>query len=139
MDFAKCPFERTAFKVSDGRNAALHNSAFGTVYPVVDGKPLPVCDHAGFAPFGFGYRRCPAEQFTIQVFEDFLRKVWESRIEFEKLAVAYPQQLPIGPGSTPHEANTMFHTRIVKKSKPSQNRGLSGGRVASGAVLRYPP
>jgi hypothetical protein len=29
-------------------------------------------------------------------------------------------------------------TRIVKKSKPSQNRGLSGGRVASGAVLRYP-
>jgi hypothetical protein len=29
--------------------------------------------------------------------------------------------------------------RIVKKSKPSQNRGLSGGRVASGAVLRYPP
>jgi hypothetical protein len=29
--------------------------------------------------------------------------------------------------------------RIVKKSKPAQNRGLSGGRVASGAVLRYPP
>jgi len=30
-------------------------------------------------------------------------------------------------------------SRIVKKSKPSQNRGLSGGRVGSGAVLRYPP
>jgi hypothetical protein len=97
MGFAKCPFERTAFKVSDGRNVALHNSGFGTVYPVVDGKPLPVCDHAGFAPFGLGYRRCPAEQFTIQVFEDFLRKVWKSRIEFEKLDIA-PQQLPIGPG-----------------------------------------
>ena len=53
----------------DGRNAAIHNSGFGTVYPIVDGKPLPVCDYAGFAPFGFGYRRCPAEQFTIQVFE----------------------------------------------------------------------
>ena len=29
--------------------------------------------------------------------------------------------------------------RIVKKSKASQNGGLSGGRVASAAVLRYPP
>jgi hypothetical protein len=29
--------------------------------------------------------------------------------------------------------------RIVEKSKPSQNRELSGGRVAAGAVLRYPP
>jgi hypothetical protein len=33
----------------------------------------------------------------------------------------------------------VVRSRIVKKSKPSQNRGLSGGRVASGAVLRYPP
>jgi hypothetical protein len=98
MGFAKCPFDRRAFEVEDGRNVALHNSGFGTVYPVVDGKPLPVCDHAGFAPFGFGYRRCPAEQFTIQVFEDFLRKVWKSRIEFRKLDIAKPQLVPIGPG-----------------------------------------
>ena len=98
MSFARCPFDRTAFKVKDGRNVALHNSGFGAVYPVVDGKPWPVCDHAGFAPFGFGYRRCPAEQFTIQVFEDFLRKVWSSRIEFRKLEIAKPQLVPIGPG-----------------------------------------
>jgi hypothetical protein len=98
IGFAKCPFERTAFKTTDGRDVALHNSAFGTVYPVVEGRPLPVCDHAGFAPFGFGYRRCPAEQFTIQVFEDFLRKVWNSRIEFRKLDIAKPRLLPIGPG-----------------------------------------
>ncbi len=98
MGFAKCPFDRTAFKVKDGRNVELHNSGYGTVYPVVDGRPLPVCDHAGFAPFGFGYRRCPAEQFTIQVFEDFLRKVWSSGIEFRKLDIAKPQLVPIGPG-----------------------------------------
>jgi cytochrome P450 len=98
VGFAKCPFDRTAFAVKDGRNVALHNSGFGAVYPVVDGKPLPVCDHAGFAPFGFGYRRCPAEQFTIQVFEDFLRKVWSSGIEFRKLDIAKAQLVPIGPG-----------------------------------------
>jgi hypothetical protein len=76
IGFAKCPFDLTTMKVSDGRNAAMAHSAFGTVFGVVDGKPLPVCDYAGFAPFGFGYRRCPGEQLTIQVFEDFLRKVW---------------------------------------------------------------
>jgi hypothetical protein len=67
------------------------------LWKIVDGKPLPVCDYAGFAPFGFGYRRCPAEQFTIQVFEDFLRKAWKSRIEFQKLRIANPQLLAIGP------------------------------------------
>ena len=40
---------------------------------------MPVCDYAGFAPFGFGYRRCPGEQLTIKVFEDFLRKVWKEQ------------------------------------------------------------
>jgi hypothetical protein len=49
-----------------------------------------VCDYAGFAPFGFGYRRCPGEQLTIQVFEDFLRV-------FRKLNLANAGQVPIGP------------------------------------------
>jgi hypothetical protein len=58
---------------------------------------LPVCDYAGFAPFGFGYRRYPGEQLTIQVFEDFLRKVWKSKIEFRKLDIPNLEPLPIGP------------------------------------------
>ena len=81
IGFAKCPFEKTSFAVSDGRNARIDNSAFGTVYGVADNKPLPVCDYAGYAPFGFGYRRCPGEQLTIAVFGDFLRKVWADKIE----------------------------------------------------------
>ena len=97
IGFAKCPFDRTSFDVKDGRTAVIHNSGFGTVYGIVDGKPLPVCDYAGFAPFGFGYRRCPGEQLTIQVFEDFLRKVWKNKIEFMKLEITNPEPLPIGP------------------------------------------
>jgi cytochrome P450 len=97
MGFAQCPFNRTAFAVKDGREATMHNSAFGTVYGIAQGKPLPVCDYAGFAPFGFGYRRCPGEQFTIQVFEDFLRKVWKDKISFVKLNTARAEPVPIGP------------------------------------------
>ena len=105
IGFVACPFERTVFDVRDGRKVSLHNSGFGTVYGVVDGKPVPVCDHAGFAPFGFGYRRCPGEQFTIKVFEDFLRKVWIDKIQF--LNVVNPVPLPIGPG-TVAEDNISF-------------------------------
>ena len=36
--FARCPFESTTFEVKDGRNAAIHNSGFGTTYGIVDGK-----------------------------------------------------------------------------------------------------
>ncbi len=99
IGFAKCPFDLTTFDVKDGRQASLHNSAFGTVFGVADGKALPVCDYAGFAPFGFGYRRCPGEQLTIQAFEDFLRKVWSDKIQFVKLNIANPEPLPIGPGT----------------------------------------
>ena len=99
IGFAKCPFDLTTMKVNDGRNAAMANSAFGTVFGVVEGKPLPVCDYAGFAPFGFGYRRCPGEQLTIQVFEDFLQKVWREKISFRSLHLSNPRQVPIGPNA----------------------------------------
>jgi len=99
IGLARCPFEITNFQVKDGRKANVTNSGFGTVFGVVDGKSLPVCDYAGFAPFGFGYRRCPGEQLTIQVFEDFLRKVWRDKIVFRKLNLGNPGQVPIGPNA----------------------------------------
>jgi cytochrome P450 len=98
IGFARCPFDRSTFEVRDGRNVGLANSGFGAVYPVVDGQPHPVCEQAGFAPFGFGYRRCPGEQFTIKVFKDFLRKVWTDKVEFGKLDIPNPERVPIGPG-----------------------------------------
>ena len=97
VGLARCPFDKSSFPVSDGRKAEMVNSAFGAVFGVVDGKPLPVCDHAGYAPFGFGYRRCPGEQLNIEVFGDFLRKVWAEKIEFEQLNTPNPAKIPIGP------------------------------------------
>ena len=99
IGLARCPFDITNFEVKDGRKANITNSGFGTVFGVVDGKSLPVCDYAGFAPFGFGYRRCPGEQLTINVFEDFLRKVWRDKIVFRNLNLANPGQVPIGPNA----------------------------------------
>jgi hypothetical protein len=99
IGLARCPFDSTNFEVKDGRKAEITNSGFGTVFGVVDGKSHPVCDYAGFAPFGFGYRRCPGEQLTIQVFEDFLRKVWRDKIVFRKLNLDSPGRVPIGPNA----------------------------------------
>lgn len=99
IGLARCPFDITNFDVKDGRKAEITNSGFGTVFGVVDGTNHPVCDYAGFAPFGFGYRRCPGEQLTIQVFEDFLRKVWSDKIVFHKLNIESPGSVPIGPNA----------------------------------------
>jgi hypothetical protein len=99
IGFARRPFDAAPFEVTDGRSAALHSSGFGTVYGVVDGESLPVCDYAGYAPFGFGYRRCPGERFTISVFCDFLKAVWARKIEFTRLPLANPAQVPVGPGT----------------------------------------
>ena len=99
IGLARCPFEITSFDVKDGRKAKITNSGFGTVFGVVDGRNFPVCDYAGFAPFGFGYRRCPGEQLTFQVFGDFLRKVWRDKIVFRKLNLTSSGQVPIGPNA----------------------------------------
>jgi cytochrome P450 len=99
MGLANCPFTPTDFAVKDGRTAAMRNSAFGTVFGTIDGQPRPVCDYAGFAPFGFGYRRCPGEQLTTMAFEDLLRKVSRERIEFVKVGDASAERLPIGPNT----------------------------------------
>lgn len=93
----RCPFDITTLPVSDGRKVGITNSGFGTVFAVANGKPLPVCDYAGFAPFGFGYRRCPGEQLTIDVFCDFLRKVKRDKIAFRNLNLPNPAKVPVGP------------------------------------------
>ena len=62
----------------------------------VDGKPLPLCDYAGYAPFGFGYRRCAGELLTIEVFKDFFRKVWKEKLVFQRLKSITPKKIPVG-------------------------------------------
>lgn len=97
IGFAQCPFHKENFAVKDGRDTEMTNSIFGTVYNTTDGQAYPVCDYAGYAPFGFGYRRCAGELFTIEVFKDFFRKVWNDQIKFETLDSPNPEKLPVAP------------------------------------------
>jgi len=97
VGLARCPFPPAPFAVRDGRRAELTNSAFGAVYGVVDDTPYPVCDAAGYAPFGFGYRRCGGEQLTIEFVKEFLRTVWRDGIEFVRLDVEQPAKIPVSP------------------------------------------
>ncbi|MCY7298645.1 MAG: cytochrome P450 [Ilumatobacteraceae bacterium] len=97
IGFAQCPFTPESFTVQDGRNVQIANSIFGTTYPVVDGVDSAVCDYAGYAPFGFGYRRCPGELLNVRVIRDFLQLVWDQKIEFHKLPLTDPVQQPVGP------------------------------------------
>jgi cytochrome P450 len=94
---ARCPFTPAPFAVKDGRQAELTNSVYGAVYGVVDGKAYPICDKAGYAPFGFGYRRCAREMLTVAFVKAFLRSVWQRQIAFVKLDLANPEPLPVSP------------------------------------------
>ena len=98
IGFAQCPFHKAEFAAKDGRDAKIANSIFGTVYGVVEGRPQPVTDYAGYAPFGFGYRRCPGELFTVELFKDFLRKVWRDEIQFSQIE-GEVQPVPVGPAA----------------------------------------
>ncbi len=118
----RCPFDITTLPVSDGRKTGITNSGFGTVFAVADGKPLPVCDYAGFAPFGFGYRRCPGEQLTIDVFCNFLRKVKRDKIVFRSLNLPNPGRVPVGP------------TRGHRRRHRILQIGLRRGRFCNGAA-----
>ena len=41
IGFARRPFDLTTFEVSDGHDAGLSNSGFGTVFGIVGGRSLP--------------------------------------------------------------------------------------------------
>lgn len=97
IGFATCPFAQESFKVADGRDVEITNSLFGTTYPVVNGTPTPICDYAGYAPFGFGYRRCPGELLNVQVMRIFLQIAWDRKLEFFKLDTEHPVMQPAGP------------------------------------------
>ncbi|MYX98429.1 hypothetical protein GT045_27400 [Streptomyces sp. SID486] len=94
---ARCPFPPRPFSVKDGRRAEMTNSAFGAVYGVVDGTAYPICDTAGYAPFGFGYRRCGGEQLTTEFIKEFLRTVWSRGIEFTTLRLEHHEHIPVSP------------------------------------------
>jgi hypothetical protein len=97
IGLAQCPFSKESFSVKDGRKVDMTNSAFGAVYSEIDGIPHPVVDTAGYAPFGFGYRRCAGEHFTMEFIKEYLRAIWKDNISFIKLDIEKPGQVPVNP------------------------------------------
>jgi cytochrome P450 len=94
---ARCPFPKESFVVKDGRDVHIENSAYGAVYATVEGQAFPLCDTAGYAPFGFGYRRCGGEYLTVAFIKELLCKAWHDGITFNKLDLDDPEKLPVGP------------------------------------------
>jgi hypothetical protein len=94
---ARCPFSKEAFPAKDGRKVEMTNSGFGAVYSEIDGVPHPVIDTVGYAPFGFGYRRCAGEHLTVEFIKELLRAVWRDDISFVKLDIDKPGQVPVNP------------------------------------------
>lgn len=103
IGLARCPFAKASLELKDGRTGEMTNSAFGAVYGVVDGEAHPVCDTAGYAPFGFGYRRCAGEYITVEFIKEFLRTVWKKKISFVKLDLEQPTEIPVNPGTVLHD------------------------------------
>jgi len=99
LGLAQGPFPQCPFAVKDGRNVELANSAFGAVYPVIEGVAAPLCDTAGYAPFGFGYRRCAGEHLVIAFVKEFLRASRKRGLSFTRLQLQSPERLPVGPGT----------------------------------------
>ena len=102
LGFPRCPFDKRDFETRDGRDTVVTNDAFGSVYSSHAGRTDPVLEYAGYAPFGFGYRRCPGELLTIEVIKDFLRKVHSEGIAFHKIpfdgttATLAGERIPLG-------------------------------------------
>jgi hypothetical protein len=83
-----------------------------TPLPRVDGIAYPVCDTAGYAPFGFGYRRCAGEQLTTEFVKDFLRMVWAHGIDFAGLNRAHAELLPVSPRTVIEDDICFRHSGI---------------------------
>jgi cytochrome P450 len=99
VGLARCPFSKASFPVKDGRKVTMTNSAFGAVYSEINGKAVPLVDTAGYAPFGFGYRRCAGEQLTVEFIKEFLRHVWKEKVSFSKLDIPVASKQPVNPGT----------------------------------------
>lgn len=96
---AKCPFDHSALTTADGRS--IENNAFGTTFAKTkEGKTCPVVETSGYSPFGFGYRRCPGELFTLEVFKTFLTTVHERSITFYQFSSPEEaDQISVAPGT----------------------------------------
>ena len=113
IGLARCPFSTESLPVKDGRSVAMTNTAFGAIHAEVDGQPHPLVDTAGYAPFGFGYRRCAGEYITIEFVKEYLRAIWREKVHVPE-AFRTSQRVP----NNPH---TVLNDDITSESKVARN------------------
>jgi hypothetical protein len=94
---ARCPYDHGTIETADGRT--VKSNPFGTMHSSTGDVDYPVIESAGFSPFGFGYRRCAGELFTIEVIKAFLVHVWDNNICFKTLDIAEPTNIPVAPAT----------------------------------------
>ena len=156
VDKAKCEADRVCqmsnspsepFEVKDGREEAAieGNSGFGTVFGVVDGKPLPVCDYAGFCPVrrwlsSLSRRAAHGSRSSRISCEKFGR----AKLAFHKLDIANPEVLPIGPPrsspTTSAQPNYPFSEPTLSNEGTGTRPGVAWtGVTGSLALPRGPP
>ncbi|MFU8865423.1 MAG: hypothetical protein ACNA7O_16040 [Rhodobacterales bacterium] len=96
-ELARCPFSGASMRVKDGRSVEMPSNGFGTVHARIDGVSAPLIEGAGYAPFGFGYRRCPGEWLNVDFLKEVLRHAWDADIAFARIDVEEAERLPVGP------------------------------------------
>lgn len=123
IGLARCPFDITSFKVADGRKGDITNSGFGTVFGVVDGKPLPITDYETT-------RGSP--RLASAIGEDFLRKVWKDKIEYVRLNLPSPGGGPDRADRRHRRRHSLHPERLTAANDAGRlRRRVSGVRSSS--------
>lgn len=81
----RCPFRAMSFSLFN-RSSSLKNTVFGTVFPHKEGEKNPIYEYAGYSAFGYGYRRCPGEIFSVELLKIFFEELVKSDFLFKEIS-----------------------------------------------------
>ena len=77
----------------------LRNNGFGTVFGIADGRPLPVCDYAGFRALRLRLPALPWRATDDPGLRGLPAGCGRDKITFHRLNLPNPGRIPIGPNA----------------------------------------